>query len=188
MSELNYVRLSKTISHALRHAPQLYGLELDEAGWTPVEALLAGLRGHRRAWRNLTEADLRVIMARPGKKRFELHEGRIRALYGHSTEARIEKVPAIPPPRLYHGTAPRAAAIIMREGLKPMRRQYVHLSADRETAYEVGRRKAAKPTILVVDAVRAHAAGIDFYHGNEMIWLTNSIPPAFIRPLAAPES
>ena len=181
MSKLDYVQLSKTISHALRHAPWLYELELDEEGWTPVAALLIGLRNHRPSWRDMTEADLRAMMARPGKQRFELREGHIRALYGHSSNIPIEKVPMVPPPRLYHGTSPRTATIISREGLKPMDRQYVHLSADKGTAYEVGRRKTTKPVILVIDAAGAHAAGNDFYHGNEMIWLADQIPPAFIH-------
>jgi putative RNA 2'-phosphotransferase len=61
-----------------------------------------------------------------------------------------------------------------------MNRQFVHLSADRETAHDVGRRKASRPVILVIDAAGAHSAGIDFYHGNQMIWLAEHIPPAYI--------
>ena len=181
MREINYVRLSKTISHALRHAPWLYELELDEEGWTPVADLLAGLRRHRRVWRDLTEEDLRAMMARPGKKRFDIQGGKIRALYGHSIEMKIEKEPATPPRRLFHGTAPKTAAVIRREGLKPMNRQYVHLSADEETAREVGRRKAPNPVTLIVRAAEARAAGICFYHGNEMVWLADHVPPEFIE-------
>lgn len=181
MSGIDYVRLSKTISHALRHAPWLYELELDEEGWTPVADLLTGLRRHRSAWQNLTEEDLRAMMTRPGKKRFEIREGKIRALYGHSIDMIIRKEPATPPGRLYHGTAPKTADTIIREGLKPMNRQYVHLSADEETAREVGRRKAQTPIILTVRAAEAHAAGISFYHGNEMVWLSDHVPPEFIE-------
>lgn len=181
MGDVNYVRLSKTISHALRHAPWLYELEVDEEGWTPVADLLAGLRRHRRAWRELTEEDLRAMMARPGKKRFEMREGEIRALYGHSIDMKIRKERAKPPGRLYHGTAPKVAALIGREGLKPMNRQYVHLSADEETAREVGRRKAKDPVILTVRAAEAHTAGVSFYHGNEMVWLAERVPPEFIE-------
>lgn len=181
MTDVDDVRLSKTISHALRHAPWLYELEVDEEGWTPVADLLAGLRRHRHAWRGLTEEDLRAMMARPGKKRFEIREGNIRALYGHSIDMRIRKEAATPPERLYHGTAPKTATAIDREGLKPMNRQYVHLSADEETAREVGRRKARNPVILAVRAAEAHEAGVSFYHGNEMVWLADRVPPEFIE-------
>jgi len=181
MTNIDYVRLSKTIAHALRHAPWLYELDLDEEGWTPVANLLAGLRRQRRAWHDLTEEDLRAMMARPGKKRFEMREGKIRALYGHASEVRIRKKSAAPPGRLYHGTAPKTAAVIVREGLKPMNRQYVHLSADEETAREVGRRKAQRPVILTVRAAEAHECGVSFYQGNEMVWLADHVPPDFIE-------
>jgi putative RNA 2'-phosphotransferase len=50
MSSIDLTRLSKTLAHALRHAPWLYELELDDAGWTPVAALLQALRQQRPAW------------------------------------------------------------------------------------------------------------------------------------------
>lgn len=180
MAKVNLVHLSKTISHALRHAPWLYELELDEEGWAPVEQLLEGLHRHRRTFRDLSQKDLEAMLARPGKRRFEMRDGRIRALYGHSIEMKIYKKPAAPPPALYHGTAPHAAQIIRRDGLKPMNRQYVHLSTDRDTAQEVGRRKAPKPVVLTVRARDAHDAGLPFYKGIETIWLADYIPPEYV--------
>lgn len=59
--------------------------------------------------------------------------------------------------------------------------QYVHLSPTREVAFEVGRRKSRQPTLLIVAAGEAAAAGIHFYRGNELIWLAEAVPLAFIR-------
>lgn len=42
---------------------------------------------------------------------------------------------------LFHGTAPDAWAMIQIDGLLPMRRQFVRILVDRETALMVGRRK-----------------------------------------------
>ncbi len=81
---MDYKRLSKTISHALRHRPEVYGLELDAEGWTPVDDLLAALRTRRPVWRNLSDADLDEMMAQADKQRFEKRDARIRAFYGHS--------------------------------------------------------------------------------------------------------
>ena len=91
------------------------------------------------------------------------------------------KVPSEPPTVLYHGTAPHTAQIILTAGLKPMGRQYVHLSADRGTASQVGHRKARQPVILQAAAAEAHAAGVVFYKGNEQIWLADYVPATFIR-------
>ena len=174
-------RLSRTISHALRHQPWLYELELDEEGWVEAEALLSALRSHRHEWRHLTQQDLSLVMENSDKQRFEMRGDLFRALYGHSTPQRLQKVPAEPPAILYHGTAPQTAQIILTTGLKPMGRQYVHLSVDRGTARQVGQRKARQPVILQAAAAEAHAAGVVFYKGNEQIWLADHVPAAFIR-------
>lgn len=179
------LRLSRTISHALRHEPWFYELELDEEGWVAVEGLLSALRSRRQEWSQLTEQDIAKVMAAADKQRFELCDGRIRALYGHSTSQRLRKVPARPPATLYHGTTPTTAKLIAAEGLKPMVRQYVHLSADRETAHQVGRRKAREPVILEIAAAAAHAAGVVFYEGNERVWLADAVPACFIESCRA---
>jgi len=170
---VNNVALSKKVSHALRHKPWLYELELDPEGWTPVADLLDALP-------SVTRDDLVAMMAAADKQRFELDGDRIRALYGHSVPGRIVKRRAKPPHVLLHGTAPRSVPAILESGLLPMRRQYVHLSVDRETATQVGGRRAAKPVILTVRAGEAHAAGVPFWHGNEMVWLAESVPPEFL--------
>lgn len=176
----NLIRLSKTISHALRHQPEAYGLQLDPEGWVAVDELLAALRQRRRAWHNVSLADISTIINESSKQRFELHEGKIRAFYGHSTPEKVEKLPATPPATLYHGTTPQAAATIRREGLKSMKRQYVHLSTDEKTAKLVALRRTSQPVILHIAALQAHEQGIHFYLGNEDIWLADPIPPTFI--------
>jgi len=55
--DMDYMRLSKTVAHALRHDPWLYELELDEEGWTSIESLLAALREGKREWENVTEEE-----------------------------------------------------------------------------------------------------------------------------------
>jgi putative RNA 2'-phosphotransferase len=174
------VTLSRTVAHALRHKPWLYELELDDEGWVPVEALLAALRQRRNAWADLTEKHLAGMIARADKQRYELREGKIRALYGHSLKHRLAKTPAEPPEFLYHGTPTRAVEAILAQGLKPMGRQYVHLSVDVETAQEVGARRDQRPVVLVIRAGEAHRSGVPFYRGNEMVWLADHVPPVFI--------
>src|SRR5262245_62760627 len=112
---MNLIKLSRAVSHALRHEPWLYELELDEAGWVPAAALLTALRSENLSWRSVSEVDLAQMIARSDKKRYELRDGRIRALYGHSTRQRLLKEPAEPPRVLYHGTSPEAAEQIKHE-------------------------------------------------------------------------
>ncbi|HVO72273.1 MAG TPA: RNA 2'-phosphotransferase [Aggregatilineaceae bacterium] len=88
---IDYSRLSKIVARALRHAPEQFGIELDEEGWTPVQGLLAALRKRPSKWKNLTDADLRVMMERSIKRRYEMRDGKIRATYGHSVRETIQK-------------------------------------------------------------------------------------------------
>lgn len=175
-----YKTLSKFVALALRHQPQRYGLTLDPQGWVALDLLIAAIRRHQRHWPQVTSDDLKRMIAQSDKARFELADGRIRATYGHSIAKKISHLPAAPPERLYHGTSPHAAQAIALHGLKPMKRQYVHLSSQRETAIKVGKRKAATPVILIIEAQKAAAAGLVFYHGNDDTWLCEAIPPAFL--------
>ncbi|MDF2050123.1 RNA 2'-phosphotransferase [Arthrobacter sp. Cr_A7] len=171
--------LSRAVSHALRHEPWLYELELDAEGWTSMLALVEALR-RERGWEELTVADVEAMVSAATKQRHEVREGRIRALYGHSVSDRIELVRQEPPAVLFHGTSPAAVDAILEDGLRPMARQYVHLSVDVETAWLVGSRKASVPVLLRVSADDAAAASVPFYYGNERVWLADFVPARFI--------
>lgn len=175
-----YIKLSKTMAHALRHAPQNYGLILDEKGWIDVDKLIEGLKDHSQRFADVTIYDLEKVIKESPKKRFEIKDGKIRATYGHSLPSKIKKKPALPPEILYHGTTPIAAENILKTALKPQGRQYVHLSLDIKSAYEVGLRRTKNPTILKVLAQEAHNAGINFYSEKAGIWLSDRIPAKFI--------
>jgi putative RNA 2'-phosphotransferase len=178
---MDHTALSKAVALALRHDPGRYGLTLDEAGWTPLDDLVRALRGERR-WRDLQRADLVDMVAAQRKQRYEIEGDRIRALYGHSLPGRIAKEAVAPPAVLFHGTARAALPSIRAAGLEPMRRQYVHLSVDRETAVAVGRRKGPDVVVLAVAARQAHDAGVAFRRGNAATWLAEHVPPEFVQP------
>lgn len=170
---MDYIKLSKEISYALRHAPWEYELEMDEEGFVPLEQLLNAL--------DITKEDVLKVMEISEKKRLELDGDRIRALYGHSIPMHIKKVEGTPPAILYHGTAKRFIDSIKEKGLLPMNRQYVHLSVDVETATAVGKRHDNNPIILRIDTQKAIADGIKFYIGNDKVWLCDELPVKYIQ-------
>ena len=173
--------LSKILSHALRHEPWLYELELDDEGWASLDAVLGALRVERAEWGDLSRADVEHMIESSSKRRHEIVGDRIRALYGHSVPGKLRRERGMPPAVLFHGTSPEAAKAIMPGGLKPMSRQYVHLSVDAAMALEVGRRKSKAPVLIEIDARGAHAAGVAFYEGNEKVWLADLVPVRFMR-------
>jgi len=162
------VRASKRLAWALRHGARELGLEPDREGWVPLAALLAALRPR------LDRAQVERLAAEDPKGRYELQGARIRARYGHSfpvAPGAAERPPAV----LYHGTTWRSLDTILREGLRPMRRAYVHLSATREQARTVGARHG-KPVVLRVDAAAAADEGIAFTDAGRGTWLVTALP------------
>lgn len=172
--------LSKKMSYALRHNPDKYGIVLDEEGFTALRKFLNAMNDMHHFQPPLTRESIQYVIDHSDKQRFEMTDTKIRALYGHSVPVIIHKKQAVPPVLLYHGTAHRFLDSIMKEGLLPMSRQYVHLSADMEMAEQVGKRRDSNPAILQVDAAAACRDGIRFYIGNEKVWLSDPVPAKYI--------
>ncbi|CAM5405640.1 RNA 2'-phosphotransferase [Streptomyces tanashiensis] len=61
-----------------------------------------------------------------------------------------------------------------------MARHHVHLSPDRETATRVGARRG-RPVVLSVDAGAMRRAGHVFHVSANGVWLTDAVPPEFLR-------
>lgn len=92
---------------------------------------------------------------------------------------------AVPPDALFHGTVARSLPEIERDGLRPMRRHDVHLSATIETASKVGARRGA-PVVLRVDAAAMVAAGYQFRVSANGVWLVDHVPPRYLSPVDVP--
>jgi len=178
-----YLQLSKFLSLVLRHKPSVLELEPDNQGFVPFEELLSALQKQPR-WREVTESDILEVIDNSDKRRFEVVEGKIRALYGHSLAVEVEYPEVEPPPDLYHGAAWGSIPQILEEGLKPEGRRYVHLSVDVEDAVEVGKRRDPNPAILRVKTGEARSSGIRFFEASDGIFLTEEIPPEFLEILS----
>jgi len=173
-------RLSKLLSLMLRHEPEKFGLTLDEHGFAPLSQVLAAVR-RRREWQGADEEQIRLVVRQSDKQRFEIQGENIRARYGHSVPGQVAYEPVEPPEILYHGTAPQSLPAIRREGLRAMRRQYVHLSIEPEQARLVGSRHATQPIILRVRAREAWQNGVKFYRPEARLFLADAVPAEFIE-------
>lgn len=179
MTDETKKRISKFASKVLRHQPGLIGTELDAEGYMSVDDLLAGMasKGMR-----VSREDLEEIVETNDKRRFSFSDdgARIRAVQGHSVPLEGSTVtPCAPPDVLYHGTAERSVAAILREGLIPGRRIHVHLSKDVVTATAVGSRHG-RPVVLKIDAKRAVLEGVAFYLAENGVWLCDFLPPQYL--------
>jgi putative RNA 2'-phosphotransferase len=178
MTPKETIRTSKFLSLVLRHEPERVGLQLDEAGWVAVDALLEAVNRHGVS---LARKQLDHIVASSEKQRFAFSDDglRIRANQGHSVEVELGYAPATPPDLLYHGTPEKFVAAIRREGLLKMERHHVHLSVDKATTLQVGARRG-RPVLLTIRAGDMHRAGHVFYRSANNVWLVDDVPPKFI--------
>jgi putative RNA 2'-phosphotransferase len=176
--EKNLKHLSKFISLVLRHKPEEIGLELDANGWADTKELIRRINEKGGV---MTLEILMEIVETNDKKRFAFNEDHsmIRASQGHSIDIELGLEPVQPPDILYHGTADKNLASILKAGLVSQSRQHVHLSATTDTARQVGTRHG-KPVVLTIDAAAMFKDGHVFFLSANKVWLTHSVPLKYI--------
>jgi putative RNA 2'-phosphotransferase len=173
---LSAERISRFLTYLLRHQPKEYPLVFDKRGfvdWPDVVELV------QKRFYDVTEEQIEAVVSASEKERFQLVDGRVRATYGHSFPVDFGGDAAQPPAQLFHGSARDLARSMLRSGLKPRDRQYVHLSLTAEEAESVARRHDPAPAIIVVDAQAAHDEGVVFYKSGPL-FLVESVPAKFL--------
>lgn len=175
---MNYSRIGKYICLILRHKPEIIGIELDKNGWANIDELINGLK---KKYPDFNREKLEYIVNTDNKQRYSLSDdkSKIRARQGHSIDVDVELKELAPPEFLYHGTAERFLGSIMKEGLVPKSRLYVHLSKDVETAEKVGKRHG-KPAVLKIETGKMDEDGFKFYLSENGVWLTKAVPPKYL--------
>lgn len=175
LSQQSEKSLSKLLSLILRHSPEAFGVTLDpEDGSCSLDSLLEAVRAQSK-WSAVQQEDIEQVVRNSDKQRFVIESRRIRARYGHSHD-KVQYTPSEPPKVLYHGTNKEALPSIMSEGLRPMGRQYVHLSEGTHFAALAGSRRG-ELAILRVDTMNARQRGIEFYFAGNEVWLADHVPP-----------
>ena len=175
---MNYERLSKFMSLVLRHKPSEAGVTLDENGWCDVDSLIAGMN---RRQPGVTHNDLHHVVKYDNKCRYSLSDDgtKIRANQGHSVAVDLGLARKVPPDTLYHGTVERFLSSIRVEGLKKMKRHHVHLSADKETAQNVGGRRG-EAIVLTINSKAMESDGFEFFLSENGVWLVDQVPSEYI--------
>jgi putative RNA 2'-phosphotransferase len=174
--------VSRLLSAALRHKPDILDIKLDKNGWVNVDELLFKLydvKGH-----SIYLDDLIEIVETNDKKRFAFNEDKtkIRASQGHSVPVDLELKRQKPPSFLYHGTVRKSVNKILKSGMSKMSRHAIHLSVDTETAVNVGSRRG-KPILLKIFAGAMHVDGYKFYKSDNGVWLTDEVPAKYLKEL-----
>lgn len=176
----NLDKLSTELCYYLRHKPENLGITLTKEGYVEVDTFLQALKDKGTMIDLVT---LQHIVETDSKGRYGMLENplRIRCNQGHSTpQVDLTFQTAIPPTKLYHGTATRNLESILKAGLNSGSRQQVHLSHEIRTAATVGSRHG-EPVILEVDAKEMLAHGFKFMLSDNGVWLVESVPAKYLK-------
>ncbi|WP_339850357.1 RNA 2'-phosphotransferase [uncultured Dokdonia sp.] len=178
MSE-NQEKISKLISYWLRHKPEDGNIQLDQFGWAEMKSVITALNSKRF---ELTENQLIELNDSFDKVRWEIdsEKKRIKATHGHSISIEQELNSELPNKILFHGTASKNIAGIIKNGLLSGQRQYVHLSEDIEMASKVGKRHG-KPFLIEINTTELIENGWEFFKTQQNVWLTKNIPSKYLE-------
>jgi len=172
------MRISKFMSLILRHKPEEIGLKFDEYGYIKTSGLINGL--NKKGYK-VTISDIERIVDEDNKQRYSFNndKSKIKANQGHSIAVNLELQAVEAPKVLYHGTATRFSESICKEGIKKQARQYVHLSADIETATKVGKRHG-ELVIFKINSGQMYNDGYKFFLSENKVWLTDYVPVKYL--------
>lgn len=174
---MNLEKASVQLSYMLRHSREPLYIDLN-GGWASVETVLRALR-QRYPQMDREILDQIVASDKKGRYSYDPTGTRIRANQGHSIPGVIvEMGKPTPPEFLYHGTATRFLPAILAEGLKPMSRQFVHISSQYDTAVTVGSRHGT-PVVLIIRAADFVADGHDLFLSANGVWQAEYVPPEY---------
>ena len=182
LSKYNFKNLSKYISLILRHKPEVIGITLDEHGWANVDELINGIVKTDKNYIGLDLSILEKIVRMDNKQRYSFNDDKtlIRANQGHSINVDVELEQKEPPEFLYHGTGKKYVESINKQGLIPKSRLYVHLSKDKETAIDVGKRHG-DVVLYLIKSREMHQNQYEFYLSKNGVWLTKEVPIEYME-------
>ena len=164
-------RVSKAMAFHLRHGDRV---SVDPDGWASL-AELANAIGS-----GVTETEIAIVASTLSEPRFEFRDNLVRARYGHTRNVPMIMRTAGKPSevRAYHATSLESVhhIIELAEGLKPMERQFVHLSKDRREALRAGLRRG---TLLLLSMSASQVPGAMVAAGNTLV--APAVPSAMLR-------
>ncbi|MCA9694257.1 MAG: RNA 2'-phosphotransferase [Myxococcales bacterium] len=111
-------QITRSLAYMLRHKPEEFDLELDRYGAASVDDVLHALE--ERLGVTIEEDELLDAIHAGDRLRYDVHDGRIRALYGHSIQVDPGESTK-PPEMLYVGLGSRDAERAERYGLRGAR-------------------------------------------------------------------
>ncbi|KAB5571422.1 hypothetical protein PHYPO_G00224800 [Pangasianodon hypophthalmus] len=184
------VRLSKSLSYALRHGAAKMGLNMGSDGFILVDELLA-----HGQFRSFSLEDIERVVATNDKQRFKLQSHpengclQIRANQGHTVQVEDLELTAVVldapdcPREAVHGSYMKHWPSIRSRGLCRMNRSHIHLAPGLPGEGQVisGMRHNCDLAVYI-NVPKAIADGIEFYWSENKVLLTPGDADGVLAP------
>jgi len=182
MSEEEMNRLGPLLAGVLRHFPDKFSLNMDSAGWVEVSAFIRTVKKRRPQFHWLRPHHLQAIVETDPKVRYQMEDGYVRAVYGHSLDLDLDLPTENIPEMLYYPSTREESEILSETGLKPIDRKKVHLSLTAEDAFRVGRFRVDDPIVLQIDSASIQV-DMPIMQATETVFLVDEVEAKHITVL-----
>lgn len=182
MSKKEAESISKTLCYLLRHNPEKAHLDMEQHGYVDIDQLISNLFKYMNIC--ITRDELDYIVYTDEKGRYCIKDNKIKCCQGHSLSWVVPELikVQIPPRYLYHGTTQDAYYNHIRKDgiISKMKRQFVHLSKNLETAAKVAERRKKDYCILEIDTETMIKDGIELFITENEVYHVDSVPVKYI--------
>jgi putative RNA 2'-phosphotransferase len=182
MSSYELESLGRILALILRHAPDRFGLEMDEEGFIDLYKIVTAIKkkkGDTMRW--LRPTHIIGLVETDPKGRYQVEDNNVRATYGHSIPLKMSLPTDGIPERLFYPAKPDEVEKFMSEGIHPVDRTMVHLSKTWNDAFEAGiHKEGPEPIILRIDAELALNNGIIIQRAGKTVFTVEEVPHDFV--------
>lgn len=178
-------RIGRTILGGLRHPNPLANLRHDCFGLFQIENLNRFVAGRFQQAEPARFQDRfeQVFEQLVAKEKIEVRGDKVRALYGHSLRGIIVGEMKWPKMELFHATRQRYLASILKHGLRPQGRTWVHLTSNERYADTILRNHnyGGRSILFKVVPNLLEDFDVTFRKPNSHVWLVNRVPSVAIK-------
>lgn len=186
MSAQNVV-LSKGLSKILRHNAGAETVDMSLDGYVDIAAVVSSLNRSKPFFDSPVSIDDVVSCVENDEKgRFQIADGRIRAMSGHSINVAVSGREFEPDGPLFFGTVEEGAARILESGFQGTKKK-VRLSSSISAAKQVAAGRSGDPVILEVDAISLSRDGWRFTELDNGEIVVDLFPADYVKRVQHPE-
>lgn len=174
MSDYEVEKLGRMMAAILRHGK--FAPNMSEQGYVSIQEVADTIREHNSRAKWLRPFHIDALALTDPKGRYQIRGNNVRATYGHTIPLKLNLPISGIPDYLYYPASGADAEEILEEGLIPVDRAMVHLSATYDDAYSAGEVKYEDLVILAVDTQKCKDAGYPIGKAAKTVYLCDKVP------------